>query len=231
MATRAVGNPFAKKAAPKAAATKTVAKNPFARGKKAAPKAAAKKAAPAPTKSRFGAKKAAPAPTKSRFGAKKAAPVAKASATAPSSPPASKGYPSIAKEMAGIKFNVSGGGNKAPGSPYPVPNFADPRLQIERDPEFYAAAAKTRKTAFSRNNEYVYEDGLTVIERDQKASIPGFLSGAARSSTQADKTAIRDDLEIDTLIFGLDTDRFQLLFLAVFGLFTLVGSLSGNLNF
>jgi len=229
MATRAVGNPFAKKAAPKAAATKTVAKNPFARGKKAAPKAAAKKAAPAPTKSRFGAKKAAPAPTKSRFGAKTAAPVAKASATAPSSPPASKGYPSTAKEMAGIKFNVSGGGNKAPGSPYPVPNFADPRLQIERDPAFYAAAAKTRKSAFSGNNEYAFEDGLTVIERQQKATIPGFLSGSARS--QIDKSAIRDDLVADQLIFGLDPDRFQLLFIAVFGLFALIGGLSGNLNF
>lgn len=71
MATRAVGNPFAKKAAPKAAATKTVAKNPFARGKKAAPKAAAKKAAPAPTKSRFGAKKAAPVAKASAVSLKK----------------------------------------------------------------------------------------------------------------------------------------------------------------
>jgi hypothetical protein len=56
------------------------------------------------------------------------------------------------------------------------------------------------------------------------------LSGTARSNTQADKSAIRGDIQTDNLIFGLDTDRFQLLFLAVFGLFTLVGSLSGNLN-
>ena len=138
-------------------------------------------------------------------------------------------YPSIAKEASKISFNISGGGNKAPGTPYPVPNFADPRLQIERDPEFYAEAAKKRTTAFSRNQEYVYEDGLTVIERDQRAKIPGFLTGSAKS--QADLSTIRDDVEIDTLIFGLDTDRFQLLFIAVFGLFTLVGCLSGNLNF
>ena len=144
-------------------------------------------------------------------------------------PPASKGYPSIADSAGKIKFNVAGGGNKAPPSGYKVPNFADARLQIDRDPAFYAEAAKTRTTAFSRTNDYVYEDGLTVIERQQRASIPAFLSGSARS--QIDKSSIRDDLEVDTLIFGLDTDRFQLLFLAVFGLFTLVGSLSGNLNF
>lgn len=170
-------------------------------------------------------KAAAPAP-------KKAAPVAKKAAAAPvakAAPPASKGYPSIADAASKIKFNISGGGNKAPPSPYKVPNFADPRLQIERDPAFYKEAAKTRKTAFSRNQEYVYEDGLTELERRQRATIPGFLTGSAKS--QADPTAIRDDVEADTLIFGLDTDRFQLLFLTVFGLFTLVGCLSGNLTF
>ncbi|GFH48763.1 hypothetical protein CTEN210_05239 [Chaetoceros tenuissimus] len=160
-------------------------------------------------------------------------PFKKAAAPAPapaatSAPPASQGYPSIADSASKIKFNISGGGNKAPPTPYQVPNFADSRLQIERDPEFYKEAAKTRKTAFSRNQEYVFEDGLTEIERKQRATIPGFLTGSAKS--QIDESAIRDDVEVDTLIFGLDTDRFQLLFIAVFGLFTLVGSLSGNLN-
>jgi hypothetical protein len=162
------------------------------------------------------AKKAAPAAKKA------AAPVVKAA------PPSSKGYPSIAESASKIKFNISGGGNKAPPSPYKVPNFADPRLQIERDPAFYKEAAKNRKTAFSRNQEFVYEDGLTELERRQRATIPGFLTGSAKS--QADPSTIRDDIEADTLIFGLDTDRFQLLFLTVFGLFTLVGCLSGNLN-
>lgn len=162
------------------------------------------------------AKKAAPAAKKA------AAPVVKAA------PPSSKGYPSIAESASKIKFNISGGGNKAPPSPYKVPNFADPRLQIERDPAFYKEAAKNRKTAFSRNQEFVYEDGLTELERRQRATIPGFLTGSAKS--QADPSTIRDDVEADTLIFGLDTDRFQLLFLTVFGLFTLVGCLSGNLN-
>jgi hypothetical protein len=54
------------------------------------------------------------------------------------------------------------------------------------------------------------------------------LTGSAKS--QADVSTIRDDLEGDSLIFGLDPDRFQLLFITVFGLFTLVGCLSGNLN-
>jgi len=144
------------------------------------------------------------------------------------SAPASKGYPSFAADAAKIKFNVSGGGNKAPPAPYKVPNFADPRLQIERDPEFYAEAAKTRQSAFTGNKEYLYEDGLTILERQQRSTIPGFLTGSAKS--QADVSTIRDDLEGDSLIFGLDPDRFQLLFITVFGLFTLVGCLSGNLN-
>jgi len=131
--------------------------------------------------------------------------------------------------MGKVKFDISGGGNKAPGTPYPVPNFADARLQKVRDPKFYAAAALTRTSAFSRSGDYIIDDGLTVLERDQRKKIPAFLSGSARS--QADKTTIRSDIVADTLIFGLDTDRFQLLFIAVFGLFSLVGGLSGNLNF
>lgn len=145
------------------------------------------------------------------------------------SPPESKGYPSFADAASKISFSVSGGGNKGPGTPYKVPDFSDPRLQVERDPEFYAAAAKTRKTAFSRSNEYVFEDGLTDLERKQRTTIPAFLTGSAKS--QIDASSIRDDVEVDTLIFGLDTDRFQLLFITIFGLFALVGGLSGNLNF
>jgi len=142
-------------------------------------------------------------------------------------PPASKGYPMFRADK--IKFGkISGGGNKGPGKPYQTPNFADPRLQIERDPEFYAAAAKTRVSAFTGNKEYIYEDGLTDLERTQRKTIPGFLTGSAKS--QADLSTIRDDIESDNLIFGLSPDRFQLLFITIFGLFTLVGCLSGNLN-
>lgn len=159
---------------------------------------------------------------------KKAAAKAAPAATK-ASPPESKGYPSFAEEAGKISFSFSGGGNKAPPAGYKTPNFADPRLQVERDPAFYAEAAKTRKTAFSRNNEYVFDDGLTVIEREQRSVLPGFLTGSAKS--QKDVTTIRDDITEDTLIFGLDPDRFQLLFIAVFGLFTLVGSLSGRLTF
>jgi len=161
--------------------------------------------------------------------AKKKAAKKVAAPVAPSAPAIGEGaYPSFAKEASKISFKASGGGNKAPPSPYKVPNFADPRLQIERDPAFYAEAAKSRTTAFSNSGEFTYEDGLTVIERDQRAKLPTFLSGSAKS--QADLSTVRDDIETDNLIFGLDTDRFQLLFIAVFGLFTLVGSLSGNLN-
>uniref|UniRef100_A0A7S1BFK7 Uncharacterized protein n=1 Tax=Corethron hystrix TaxID=216773 RepID=A0A7S1BFK7_9STRA len=123
MATRAV---TPKKAASKSrAATKVVAKK-AAPKKKAATKVVAKKAAP----KKVVAKKAAP---------KKV--VTKAAPKARKPPPASKGYPML---DLGIKFKLSGGGNKAPSGGFSVPDFSDPKLQIKRDPAFYAAAAKTR---------------------------------------------------------------------------------------
>jgi len=141
-------------------------------------------------------------------------------------PPESKGYPMFSLD---IKFkNVSGGGNKAPALEFNVPNFADPKLQIKRDPAFYAAAAKTRTADTS---VFDYDDGLTILERAQrKNSQKTFLTGQARS--QIDDTAIRDDIDeaVVNSLFGLDPDRFQLLFIAIFGVFTLVGSLSGNLK-
>ena len=146
-----------------------------------------------------------------------------------SAPPESKGYPSFRAAAENVKFgNISGGGNKAP-----TPVFLHPESigeQKEYDPAFFAEAAKTRKAKAFRGvtGEYVYEDGLTELERKQRSTIPMFLTGSAKS--QKDVSTIRDDIETDDLIFGLDPDRFQLLFIAVFGLFTLVGSLSGNLN-
>eukprot|EP00815_Leptocylindrus_aporus_P008529 CAMPEP_0116055200 /NCGR_PEP_ID=MMETSP0322-20121206/3259_1 /TAXON_ID=163516 /ORGANISM="Leptocylindrus danicus var. apora, Strain B651" /LENGTH=178 /DNA_ID=CAMNT_0003538745 /DNA_START=43 /DNA_END=579 /DNA_ORIENTATION=+ len=151
--------------------------------------------------------------------------VKKAAPAAPkkSGPPASKGYPSF--DTSGFKIKgISGGGNKAPPAPLAVPDFSDPAKQIERDPEFYAAAALTR---LAKKQEFVYEDGLTELERKQRVTIPGFLTGSAKS--QIDSTSIRSDIEpVD--YFGLSADRFQLLFISVFGLFTLVGCLSGNLK-
>jgi len=144
-------------------------------------------------------------------------------------PPESKGYPSIRDAAEKVKFgSISGGGNKAP-----TPVFIHPTSigeQKSYDPAFFAEAAKTRKTKAFRGitGEYVYEDGLTELERKQRSSIPMFLTGSAKS--QKDVSTIRDDIVADDLIFGLDPDRFQLLFIAVFGLFTLVGCLSGNLN-
>eukprot|EP00563_Minutocellus_polymorphus_P008406 CAMPEP_0181020278 /NCGR_PEP_ID=MMETSP1070-20121207/362_1 /TAXON_ID=265543 /ORGANISM="Minutocellus polymorphus, Strain NH13" /LENGTH=185 /DNA_ID=CAMNT_0023097075 /DNA_START=37 /DNA_END=594 /DNA_ORIENTATION=- len=157
-------------------------------------------------------------------GKKKTAPAAEKSA-----PPESKGYPSFRDAAEAVKFgSISGGGNKAP-----TPVFIHPTSigeQKEYDPALFAEAAKGRKAAAFRGitGEYVIDDGLTDLERKQRTSIPMFLSGSARS--QKDVSSIRDDIEVDELIFGLDPDRFQLLFIAVFGLFTLVGSLSGNLN-
>merc|ERR1712232_1367198 len=115
----------------------------------------------------------------------------------------------------------------APTGGFKVPDFSDPKLQIARDPEFYKAAALTRG---NKNIEYVYEDGLTDLERRQRGSaLATFLTGSAKS--QIDTSAIRNDIEEGSLDFGgLDPDRFQLLFISVFGLFTLVGCLSGTID-
>uniref|UniRef100_A0A7S1VX31 Uncharacterized protein n=1 Tax=Ditylum brightwellii TaxID=49249 RepID=A0A7S1VX31_9STRA len=143
-----------------------------------------------------------------------------------SGPPESSGYPSFADAASKVKFSISGGGNKAPRSSSGYPDFSNPAKQVERDPEFYKAAAKTRGV---KNQDFAFEDGLTVLEQAQRRTTPLALTGSAKS--QADLSTIRDDIVVDEYAFGLSADRFQLLFITVFGLFTLVGCLSGNLKF
>mmetsp|Transcript_7737 Transcript_7737/g.11275 ORF Transcript_7737/g.11275 Transcript_7737/m.11275 type:complete len:187 (+) Transcript_7737:99-659(+) len=141
--------------------------------------------------------------------------------------PQSGGYPSWSEAASKIKFSgISGGGNKGPTLAVPYPDFSDPKLQIERDPAVYAAAAKTRQ-ALGKNAEFLYEDGLTEIERKQRVTLPSFLTGSAKS--QIDASAI-EEVDTDIGFFGLSPDRFQLLFISIFGLFTLVGCLSGALK-
>lgn len=137
------------------------------------------------------------------------------------------GYPSFRSATENWKpfSNISGGGNKGPVNKIEVADFSNPALQIDRDPAFYAAAAATRGTA---KQSFAFDDGLTDLERKQRATIPTFLTGSAKS--QADFNTIRDDVVADEFAFGLDADRFQLLFIAVFGIFTLVGCLSGALE-
>lgn len=193
---------FATRAVGKAPATKAVAKK-----KAPAKKVAVKKAAP---------KKAAkPNPLLNLKGA-----------TANKPPPASKGYPSFAEKAQNFKLGkgkISGG---AAGKTI-VPVFVHPTVNTAPAPDFdYKEAAKARKTP--QTQEFVYDDGLTVIERKQKKSIPAFLSGSARSKVAAE--APRDDIEVTEYPFGLDADRFQLLFISLFSLFTLVGCLSGSVQ-
>lgn len=136
----------------------------------------------------------------------------------------SQGYVSIASQAENFKLPpISGGGNRKPQVALGVWDFSDPKLQIERDPKFYAEAAKTRLV---KQQEFVYEDGLTELERKQRGNQALFLTGSAKS--QIDSSSIADVQGVD--YFGLSGDRFQLLFIAVFGLFTLVGCLSGNLK-
>lgn len=206
-----------KKVATKKVATKKVVAKKVAPKKVVAKKVVAKKVA---TK-KVVAKKAAP----KKVVAKKVAPK---KAFAKKSAPSNSAYPSLASGASKIQLNIATSG-KAPPRGYITPNFADPRLQIDRDPAKWAAAAKTRQSPLSGNVDYVFDDGLTVIERKQKQNLPAFLTGSAKS--QADTSTIRDDLEADKLLFGLDADRFQLLFIAIFGLLALVGSLSGTVTF
>jgi len=209
MATRAV----VKKAPAKA--------KPLPKLKKAAPKKAApKKAAPkkvAPKKvlpKKVLPKKVLP---KKKVAPKKVAPkkiVVKES----------KGYPSFAARTESFKLgNISGGGNRKPMVALEVADFSDPALQKKRDPAFYAEAAKSRLV---KKQEFIIDDGLTVLERKQRGVQDKLLTGL---NLQVDKSAIKEVQGVD--YFGLSGDRFQLLFIAVFGLFTLVGCLSGNLTF
>lgn len=117
--------------------------------------------------------------------------------------------------------NISGGGNKK----Y-TPVFVHPTVNTAPPPSFdYKEAAKGRLT---KNQVFAYDDGLTELERKQRATLPAFLTGSAKSN--ADKASIRSDIEAQEFAFGLDADRFQLLFITVFGLFTLVGCLSGSVS-
>jgi len=218
---------FAKKPA-KVVAKKVVAKKVVAKkvvAKKVVAKKPVKKVfAKKPVKV-FAKKPVRKAATKKIVGKKAVA--KKVIGKASQSPPSSKGYPSLGGASK-LAFNIKSSG-KAPPSGYQQPMYADPRLQINRDPAVWAAAARTRTSPLSgKNIAYEYDDGLTVIERKQKQSLPAFLSGSAKS--QIDTTSLRADLVADDLLFGLDPDRFQLLFITVFGLFTLVGCLSGTVQ-
>jgi len=209
--------------------TKVVAKSA---PKKAAPKKFVKPAKAAPKKFVKPAKAAPKKFVKKAVVSKKAAPkkFVKKQVAKKTGPKQSGGYISFADAASKIKFvGYDGGGNKPVPAGFAVPDFSVPSLQKTRDPSFYAAAAKRRKDIFSSSKtDFAYDDGLTAIERKQKGSLDKFLAGSAKNVN--DKTLMRNDVVADTLIFGLSPDRFQLLFIAVFGVFTLVGALSGNLN-
>jgi len=214
---------FATRAVGKAPATKAVAKKKAPAKKAPAKKAPAKKA---PVK-KVAVKKAAP----KKAAPKKAAPK-KAAAKKPQfkvtnkTPPPSKGYPSFAAKAQNFRLgkgNISGG---AAGRNI-VPVFVHPTLNNEPIPSFdYKEAAKARKTP--QTQEFVYDDGLTVLERKQKKTIPAFLTGSARSKVEAEP--VRNDIILTEYPFGLSADRFQLLFISLFSLFTLVGCLSGSVQ-
>merc|ERR1719145_402888 len=205
MATRAV----TKKAPVKKVAAKKPFENPFAKKPIAATK-------PIAAKKPIVVKKAP---------AKKVVAKAKPKTVSQRSPPSSKGYPSFAEQASKFQIKgISGGPNRAPTIRILPPDFSDPKTQKVRDPEFYKAAAKTRLQKLKGVDNYVYDDGLTNLERKQRGSQDTFLTGAARS--RADASLTRSDIEVEDY-FG-NADRFQLAFISVLGLFFLVGYLSGS---
>ena len=70
---------------------------------------------------------------------------------------------------------------------------------------FAPAHSKTSTTALNivplkrPDIEYTFEDGLTDLERKQRATLPAFLTGSAKSNI--DPTAIRDDFDDMTYEF------------------------------
>jgi len=171
--------------------------------------------------------KAAKAPVKAA--PKKAVPKKAAPAPAPVFVSTSdRKYPTWSGAQKIKIAGISGGGNRAPAKYFDVPSFADPKLQVARDPAFYKAAAQQR-LAKLKGAEFAFDDGLTDLERRQRKIAPSFLTGSAKSSV--DSSAIRSDISVSADdYFGLGPDRFQLLFISVFGLFTLVGCLSGTIQ-
>jgi len=240
-ATRAVGKAPATKAVKKVEPKKkfsfgakkvaVIKEEEVAPAKKAAPKkkpvakkVAAKKAAPV--------KKAAPKqkPVAKKAAIKKVVKVVKVVKAKPQKaqkpPPTSKGYPSFAAQAQNFKLGkgkISGG---AAGKII-EPVFIHPTVNTDPVPNFdYKEAAKARKSP--QQADFVYDDGLTLIERKQMKNLPAFLSGNARPSKV--KSDIRTDINEDLYPFGLSADRFQLLFITFFSLFTLIGALSGSVQ-
>jgi hypothetical protein len=213
LATRAVGKPApVKKAAPvkkvvakptgtkvvvkKAAPVKKVVLKPVA--KKVVAKPVVKKVAAKPVVKKVAAK-AAPA-KKSWFGAKpavaaKAAPAKKVVAKKPVAKkvvakPVAKAAP-VKKVVA--KKPVA---KAAPGKKVVTPSkFGKPKFEFKvrmapPKPKFQVKAPPASRV--KKAGLFVFDDGLTEIERTQRATIPAFLSGSAKPSKV--KSDIRPDL-------------------------------------
>jgi hypothetical protein len=193
LATRAVKAP-----AKKAAGTKVVAKAPAKKGAKKEPakKEPAKKEPAKKPLFQLPVKKVAKKEPAKKEPAKKA-PVKKVVKKAPAKKAVKAAAPAVKKPLrpktksqsgyvlfeGASKFKIkgiSGGGNNKPIPVFLPPDFSDPKLQIYRDPKFYADAAKKRLT--KNKTEFVYEDGLTVLEREQKKKASYFPYGIGEES-------------------------------------------------
>jgi hypothetical protein len=181
-ATRAVAGTRAVAKPKPVAKPAPVAKKPVATiaVKKAAPKpkpvVVAKKAAPKP-KPVVVVKKAAPAPKpKPAVVLKKAAPAPKPKPVVAVKKAAPKPKPVASKMKLAVKNPFAG--------------ISLPKVAAKPKAKISIQGPKT--TRVKKNIDYVYDDGLTELERKQRISLPIFLTGSAKS--QKDTTAIRPDL-------------------------------------
>jgi type IV secretory pathway VirB10-like protein len=163
-ATRAVAGTRAVAKAKPVAKPKPVAKKPVAT-------IAVKKAAPKP-KPIVAVKKVAPKP-KPVVAVKKVAPKPKPVAVVKKAAPKPK--PAAAKKIA-VK------------NPFAAVSL--PKVAVKPKAKISIQGPKT--TRVKKNIEYVYDDGLSELERKQRVTLPIFLTGSAKS--QKDPTAIRPDL-------------------------------------
>jgi hypothetical protein len=166
-ATRAVGKPApAKKAAP---VKKVVAKPTKVVAKKVATKAVVKPVAKPVVR------KAVVKPV--------AKPVVRKAVVKPVAKPVVKkavAKPVVKKAVAKpvVKKVVA---KKGPSKPNALANFlSDAKRKAPPKPKFSVKAPPASRS--KKSGVFVYDDGLTAIERTQRASIPAFLSGSAKPS-------------------------------------------------
>jgi hypothetical protein len=124
-----------------------------------------------------------------------------------------------------VKASVVKGAVKPVASKKTTPAFTLPSLKgkIPQKPKITVSAPSTSRT--KKNVDYVFDDGLTVLERRQRGTPTAtFLTGSANS--RAVKSAIRDDIAVGDEYFlsPYDTSIAVVFFFTLISLIIKAGS-------